>query len=932
MRNNTKKFLFPIIAAMFAIGFLAVMPAAASAQSVTIPRYQNQTLTAPVSVPIGTTLTIRSASAANPVTLTRGVCGGNLFVVPNGAKLVLENIIIDGNNDTCTDNGSSLVYIGFGGELVMNAGAVLRNNNGDSGGGVSVIGGTFTMTGGEISGNTANSGGGVLVIGGGTFTMTGGEISGNAANFGGGVYVLGGTFTMTGGEISGNTANSYFGGGVYVIGNSTFTMTGGEISGNTANTNGGGVYAGGNGTLTLGGRAVISGNTAYTNGGGVYVDSNGTFTMTGGEISGNTANTNGGGVYVGGNGTLTLGGRAVISGNTAYTNDDNVFLSYGAYITPGTGAAAPAYDMNIRVTKSDDNGVIVKSGASAAMAAHFHADESGKGIILMNGRLVVTSGYGPFWDFLQQVILFEEANSDRTITVDHDLTLAVRVTIPVPQKPGAVLTIKGSTPDVTLTRGINGSLFTVGGGATLILEDIIIDGGDPGAFKYNLYGPLVSADGGELVMKDGVVLRNNRTMSCGGVRVLGGGTFTMNGGEISGNIAGQAGGVCVGGNGTFTMTGGKITGNAVYGYEASPGLFTEGIGGGVLILSDFVFSGTATGGTFIMTGGEITGNTAVNGGGVHIEIGKFTMNGGEISGNIAGHGGGVYFSDSYYNYNMPGVTVTDNEFTIGGAAVIRGNLNDNVYIEDGQYILLDTDAATAAPEMAVGVTKPGDGGVIVQSARPGDETYFFADESGKKIVYDAGQLRIVDLYIGISITSMPEKTVYAEGETLDLTGLVITAAYSDGSSKAVSGYTTNPAAGTVLGTIGTQTVSVSYTEDGIVKTTDFNVTVNPKPEPVDPPIFKIRYQLVGTTRIGLANYDYTFKAFVTNTGGGAADVIAKLAGKPATVTIGDVRINFGDVAAGATEEGDRTFTVRVDRTGVFDESLLVFEFTYSDPE
>jgi len=55
--------------------------------------------------------------------------------------------------------------------------------------------------------------------------------------------------------------------------------------------------------------------------------------------------------------------------------------------------------------------------------------------------------------------------------------------------------------------------------------------------------------------------------------------------------------------------------------------------------------------------------------------------------------------------------------------------------------------------------------------------------------------------------------------------MIVTAIYSDGSSKAVSGYTTNPADGAALNNVGTQTVTVSYTEDGVTKTTSFAVAI-----------------------------------------------------------------------------------------------------------
>ncbi|MCL2206669.1 MAG: right-handed parallel beta-helix repeat-containing protein, partial [Fibromonadales bacterium] len=288
----------------------------------------------------GKTLTIRSAGPT--VTLKRGIIG-NLFTVSANAKLILENIIIDGAKDASSfaNNAGALVRVNSGGVFTMNNGVILRNF---CAGGVYVDGGVFTMTGGKISGNTVNcnqstgvsvdnegtftmengvisgntasNGGGVYITNNSTFTMENGEISGNTVNgyaYGGGVYITNNsTFTMENGEISGNTA--YFGGGVYIINNSTFTMENGEISGNTASNGGGGVY--GYGTFTMSG-GTISGNTA-ANGGGV----NGTLTMNGGSISGNTA-ANGGGVY----GTLTMNGGS-ISGNTASDGGGGVYGTF----------------------------------------------------------------------------------------------------------------------------------------------------------------------------------------------------------------------------------------------------------------------------------------------------------------------------------------------------------------------------------------------------------------------------------------------------------------------------------------------------------------------------------------------------------------------------------------------------------------------------
>jgi len=72
----------------------------------------------------------------------------------------------------------------------------------------------------------------------------------------------------------------------------------------------------------------------------------------------------------------------------------------------------------------------------------------------------------------------------------------------------------------------------------------------------------------------------------------------------------------------------------------------------------------------------------------------------------------------------------------------------------------------------------------------------------------------------IAITTQPTKTVYAKGEAIDLSGLVVTATYSDGttvtlsiSEENISGFDTS--------TVGTKTVTVTYNG----KTATFPITV-----------------------------------------------------------------------------------------------------------
>lgn len=74
----------------------------------------------------------------------------------------------------------------------------------------------------------------------------------------------------------------------------------------------------------------------------------------------------------------------------------------------------------------------------------------------------------------------------------------------------------------------------------------------------------------------------------------------------------------------------------------------------------------------------------------------------------------------------------------------------------------------------------------------------------------------------IAVTTPPAKTQYRYGESFDPAGMVVTAAYSDGSTRAVTGYATSPAS---FAALGGQSVSVKYTEDGVSASAATPVTV-----------------------------------------------------------------------------------------------------------
>jgi len=205
------------------------------------------------------------------------------------------------------------------------------------------------------------------------------------------------------------------------------------------------------------------------------------------------------------------------------------------------------------------------------------------------------------------------------------------------------LTGSGGERIVSLTD--NGSLFTIGTGVTLILDNRLTLRGRSGN-----NASLVRVNSrGTLVMKTGAKITGN---AGGGVLVATDGSFTMEGGEISGNTDNSGGGgVYVASGGHFLMENGRISGNSS---SSGGGIYMAN--GSVTMKNGEIINNTATtgggvyvyDGTFTMEGGRISNNTAnttssySGGGGVYVYNATFTMSNGEISGNTARSGGGIF--------------------------------------------------------------------------------------------------------------------------------------------------------------------------------------------------------------------------------------------------------------------------------------------------
>jgi len=200
------------------------------------------------------------------------------------------------------------------------------------------------------------------------------------------------------------------------------------------------------------------------------------------------------------------------------------------------------------------------------------------------------------------------------------------------------ITLKGVGTYRTISRqGNDGTVFTVGSGVTLILDNIKIQTGSSIQWGPPVRGALVVVlDGGTLVMNNGSTITGaiypgngvpgtgeyTSIHPGGGVMVFDGGTFVMNDGStiiFNTNKFGDGGGVHVSYGGTFIMKGGTITSNMCYPISdaammaASKGKYNaireeHYKGGGVYVSGrGNLFGKTIAGGTFIKSGGTITG-------------------------------------------------------------------------------------------------------------------------------------------------------------------------------------------------------------------------------------------------------------------------------------------------------------------------------------
>ena len=248
--------------------------------------------------------TAKSTGLRTRISLTNNISVPTQLIVPYGVTIRLESEGANRYELNAGKNGHRIMFI----RTITTEGTIIALNNIRLTGG-QIIGGPFDRGGAILSDdsaycdilieanaliddNEAPTGGAIYVYS-GRIHMGAGLIENNtASNLGGAIYCDRGHVLIYGGVISGNHAG-VSGGGIYTC---DFTMRGGTVTQNTAAVEGGGVYIS-NGVSYFDGDSVISENTAAT-GGGVYftTDTNNNMPVSGQtRFVSNTATGDGGG-------------------------------------------------------------------------------------------------------------------------------------------------------------------------------------------------------------------------------------------------------------------------------------------------------------------------------------------------------------------------------------------------------------------------------------------------------------------------------------------------------------------------------------------------------------------------------------------------------------------------------------------------------------
>ena len=149
------------------------------------------------------------------------------------------------------------------------------------------------------------------------------------------------------------------------------------------------------------------------------------------------------------------------------------------------------------------------------------------------------------------------------------------------------------------------------------------------------------------------------------------------------------------------------------------------------------------------------------------------------------------------------------QYAVGDTFVSEGLIVKAIYDNDTYRLVSNYTLST--PEMSTAGTKT----ITVTYTEGGVE---------KTTTFDITVTAEEKALEAIEIVSMPSRVTYNIGDTFSTAGLVVRANYTIGASKTLSSgeyQISTPD----MSTVGTKTITVTYTEDGVEKTTTFEISV-----------------------------------------------------------------------------------------------------------
>jgi hypothetical protein len=486
----------------------------------------------------------RGAAVDSPASISGlSIVGGHVAGGGGGAiycteSLTLKNVVVSGNSTggtSLTDLGGGLCVAGTASSTKVSISNCIFSN--DSSGGI---------------------GGAIFLDGTKSVSIVNSVISNNsAASAAGGALIsspdVPSVIIVKGCTIAGNTVAStgISTAGLAIAGGGTTTVSATRITGNSGAPAGGGLDIGGHEGKTLITGSLISGNTAGYTGAGIDVDASGV------AIPGDTLP------------SLTIT-KSIISGNKTTTSNSTMPGGAGIYIKGANSATTPANYLPTTISST-----VISSNVSAA---------NGGGIMIKYGVTATLS----------------------TCTISGNSTLGAAntdfggggVASFGKSSESVFLTVKGgaiSGNSATGSARFGGGIAATGVGtlsvtSTLLTGNVATDGG-------GIAGYAVSPSSASPVTLKNVTATDNVALNFGGAfaSALLGGSFSITGGSMKGNIAKDGGAIGV------LTGGGSITGAIISGNIATAK------GGGLYA------SGLVTAADLTVQIAKVTGNTAPTG-------------------------------------------------------------------------------------------------------------------------------------------------------------------------------------------------------------------------------------------------------------------------------------------------------------------------------